>query len=180
MKRTFVILVVILAAGLTGFWGLRKYTKSFSPEASAEYNEKSLSIKVNYSRPAKKNRHIFGREQDNALIPYGKVWRTGANEATVIEFEKGVFFAGKSVAAGKYSLWSVPGQGSWKVILNAETGQWGTNYNDGKNILRAEVPIRIRPVVQELFNIYFEEQAHGVNMILSWDQTEAIIPVRLQ
>jgi len=180
VKKTLLIGFGIFLIGLIGFWGVKKYTKSFSPEASAEYDKKGLSIKINYSRPAKKNRHIFGRQQDKALIPYGKVWRTGANEATVIEFGTDVLFAGKSVTAGKYSLWTIPDQGSWKVILNSETGQWGTNYNDGKNILKADVPIRIRPVIQELFDIYFQEQPNGADLILSWDQTEAIIPVRLK
>jgi len=177
MKKTLLIALGILLLLVAGFFGFKMYTKSFSAETSVEYNKGGLDVKVNYSKPAKKGRYIFGREQDKALLPYGKVWRTGANEATVIEFSQSVLFAGKDVAAGKYSLWTIPGQGSWKVILNSEVGQWGTNYNDGMDILKTEIPIRVRPVIQELFSIYFEEQPAGVNMILSWDQTEAIIPI---
>lgn len=177
MKKTLLIIIGILLFLLLGFFGLKMYTKSFSPETLTEYNKGGMDVKVNYGKPAKKGRYIFGREQDKALLPYGKVWRTGANEATVIEFSQSVLFAGTAVAAGKYSLWTIPEQGSWKVILNSEVGQWGTNYNDGKDILKAEIPIRVRPVIQELFSIYFEEQPKGVNMILSWDQTEAIISI---
>ena len=178
MTKTLLIAILIFAILLGGYFGIRKYTKSFSPESFADYAKDGLKIEVAYSQPAKKERYIFGREEDNALLPYGKVWRTGANEATVIEFTQNVIFAGKSVEAGKYSLWTIPGPGSWQVILNSETGQWGTNYNDGKNILKATIPIRISHITQELFKIYFEEQAQEVNMILSWDHTEAIISIR--
>ena len=89
-------------------------------------------------------------------------------------------FAGKPVKAGTYSIWTIPGQSEWTVILNNEIGQWGTNYNDGQDFLKANVPIRINRKVEESFKIYFEEQPSGVNMILSWDQTEAIIPIKLQ
>lgn len=178
MKKTFLIIFSILLVLLIAFFGFRKYTKSFSPETSATYNKNGLDIEIIYHQPAKKGRHIFGREQDKALVPYGKVWRTGANEATVIEIKESVSFAGKELAAGKYSLWTVPGPGSWNIILNSEVGQWGTEYNDGKNILKEKIPIRVRPEIQELFTIYFEEQSGGVNLVLSWDQTEATIPIR--
>ena len=177
MKRILLIGVVILAVGLVGFFGLRKYTKSFSPEAVAETTANGVSIKVTYSKPGKKGRLLFGREQDKALLPYGKVWRTGANEATLIELGNGLSIGGKPVKEGTYSLYSVPGQSTWKIILNSEVGQWGTEYNDGKDVLNVEVPIRIRPKVQELFDIYFEEIPGGVNMVLSWDQTEALVPI---
>lgn len=179
MKKPFLVIAIILVILLTGFFGFKKYTKSSSPAAIAEFHQKGINVKVNYSRPSKKKRYIFGREQDNALVPYGKVWRTGANEATLITIEKSIIFAGKPVEPGTYSLWTIPEQSSWKVILNKETGQWGTNYNDGQDFLKGEVPIRISKKVEELFNIYFEEIPNGVNMILSWDQTEAIIPIQL-
>ncbi|CAG5009013.1 hypothetical protein DYBT9275_04404 [Dyadobacter sp. CECT 9275] len=180
MNKTLLIILSVCVVCAITFFGYRKFTKSFSPESQAEFKSSQLDVKATFSRPGKKGRFIFGREQDKALVPYGKVWRTGANEATVIEIGQGVLFAGKPVAAGTYSLWTIPGQGSWEVILNSETGQWGTEYNDGKDILKSEIPIRIRPVVQELFDIYFEEKQDGADMILSWDQTEAIIPIRVR
>lgn len=176
MKKTLLITAGIIVLIIIGLFGSRQYTKSFSPESVAETDKNGVQIKVIYSKPAKKGRMIFGREQDNALLPYGKVWRTGANEATLIELENDALLAGKPVKAGTYSLYSVPGQSSWKIILNAETGQWGTDYNDGKDVLRVEVPIRIRSSVQEKFNIYFEDLPAGVTMVLSWDQTEALVP----
>jgi uncharacterized protein YxeA len=177
MKKILLIVAGVLVVVLAGFFGMRKYTKSFSPEAVAETTNNGVSVKVTYSKPGKKGRLLFGREQDKALAPYGKVWRTGANEATLIELGEGLSIGGKPVKTGTYSLYSVPGQSTWKIILNSETGQWGTEYNDGKDVMRVEVPIRIRPTVQELFNIYFEDIPGGVNMILSWDQTEALVPI---
>jgi len=180
MKKPLLFIIAFVFLLLAGFFAYIRYTRSFSPEAVATYDRKALNIRVSYGRPAKKERYIFGRQEDKALVPYGKVWRTGANEATLIDLPQDVIFAGKSVKAGQYSLWTIPGPGGWKVILNSETGQWGTEYNDGKDIFTAEVPIRIRTGVQQLFTIYFEEQAVGVNMILSWDQTEAIVSIRPQ
>ena len=177
MKKFLPFIIGLLVVALAGFFGVRKYTKSFSPEAVAETTNNGVNVKVTYSKPSKKGRLLFGREQDKALAPYDKVWRTGANEATLIEFGSGVAIAGKTIAPGTYSLYSVPGQSTWKIILNSETGQWGTEYNDGKDILRVEVPIRVRPTVQEQFTIYFEDIPGGVNMVLSWDQIEALVPI---
>jgi hypothetical protein len=176
MKRIFLFVFILVAVGLLGFFGFKRYTKSFSPETVVENSWNDLDLKVTYSKPGKKGRLIFGREQDKALVPYGKVWRTGANEATIIELAKDVDIAGKLVKAGTYSIYSVPGQSNWKIILNSDVGQWGTEYNDGKDVLTVEVPIRIRPTVQELFNISFEGIPNGTNMVLSWDQTEALVP----
>jgi hypothetical protein len=175
---------VLLASSVVGvlliaaFVGYRSYTKTFSPEAVALYEGDSLTVRVQYCRPAKKGRLIFGREQDNALVPYDKVWRTGANEATLITFSRAVRVAGHPVKAGTYSLWTIPGPARWEIVLNQETGQWGTEYNDGMDLFRAQVPIRIDPSVTENFRIYFEETPTGPNLILDWDQTEAIIPIR--
>ncbi|TDE12436.1 DUF2911 domain-containing protein [Dyadobacter psychrotolerans] len=180
MKKPLLLIVSFVLFLVVSFLVYKRYTKSFSPEASVVYDQRGLEIEVSYGRPAKKGRYIFGRQQDNALVPYEKVWRTGANEATIIDLPQNVIFAGKPVKAGQYSLWTVPGPGTWKVILNSETGQWGTEYNDGKDVFQCEVPIRIRSGIQQLFTIYFEEQPVGVNMILSWDQTEAVVSIKPQ
>ncbi|MPR34652.1 DUF2911 domain-containing protein [Salmonirosea aquatica] len=160
------------------FIGYRQYTKSFSPEAVAEYQQGGLNVRVQYCRPARKGRLIFGREQDNALVPYDRVWRTGANEATLITFAENVRVANTPIEAGTYSLWTIPGQAQWQVVLNEETGQWGTQYNDGLDVARIEVPIRVHPKTVENFKIYFEDQPDGADMILSWAHTEAVVPIR--
>jgi hypothetical protein len=177
MKRIFQFIAFLLILISIGTFVYRKYTKSFSPFTSVSYSSKQANIKVSYSSPAKKGRHIFGRIEDGALVPYGKVWRTGANEATVITFNQDMMFGGEKITAGSYSLWSIPGQAQWQVLLNSETGQWGTEYNDGKNILSTTVDLRIQRNIQEQFKIYFEDLPNGVHMILSWDQMEVIVPI---
>jgi len=160
------------------FIGYRSYTKSFSPEAIAEFEQDSLSVRVQYCRPARKGRLIFGRAQDNALVPYDRVWRTGANEATLITFSEDVRIADTPIKAGTYSLWTIPGPAHWQVVINEETGQWGTQYNDGLDIARVKVPIRVKKETVENFQIYFEAQPSGADMVLSWAHTEAIVPIR--
>lgn len=178
MKKNLRYLLLAVVLLLLAFWGFGVYNRSLSPAALAEHHQDGLDITVQYGQPTKKGRYIFGREKDQALVPYGKVWRTGANEATVITFKQDVLFAGKLVKQGKYSLWTIPDAGSWKVILNTQTGQWGTEYNDGQNLFQSTIPIRVRKRVQQLLSIYFEPKSSGVDMILSWDQTEAIIPIQ--
>jgi hypothetical protein len=177
-KNTLLIIASILTLGsVAAFIGYRNYTKSFSPEAEATFQQNGFKIGITFCQPAKKGRLLFGREQDKALVPYNKVWRTGANEATVFTLTKNVQIAGTPIQAGTYSLWTIPGPGNWQVVINQESGQWGTEYNDGKDLARIEVPIRIKTPVTENFTIYFEEKENGANMILSWDQTEAVIPI---
>lgn len=160
------------------FVGQKSYTKSFSPSATAVLDSAGLAVQVQYCQPLKKGRLIFGRETDQALVPYGKVWRTGANEATLVTFGQATQVGDTSVPAGTYSLWSIPGPAKWQLVLNRETGQWGTQYNDGKDLARIPVSIRVKTRVNENFKIYFESLPTGTSMILSWDQTEAVVPLR--
>lgn len=160
------------------FIGYRSYTKSFSPEAVAEFERDSLSVRVQYCRPSRRGRLIFGRAQDGALVPYDRVWRTGANEATLITFSQDVRVADTLIQAGIYSLWTIPGPAQWQVVFNEETGQWGTQYNDGMDVVRVKVPIRVKKNTVEKFQIYFEPQPLGANMILSWAYTEAVVPIQ--
>lgn len=178
MKKLFLVSGIVLGVGIVAFFVFRGYTKSFSPAAVAEFKGDDLHIQVDYCQPSKKGRFIFGREVDGAVVPYGKVWRTGANEATLIKLNQDVLFAGRKLKAGSYSLWTIPGPAKWKVIVNHETGQWGTEYNDGQDLFRSEVDIRIESKVAERFTITFEPRQNGADMLLRWDQTEAIIPIR--
>ena len=94
--------------------------------------------KLIYSRPQRNGREIFG-----ALVPYGKVWRTGANEATEITFFKDGTFGGKPVKAGRYSLFTIPNEKTWTVILSSALDVWGAyTYDEKQDVLRIEVPVR--------------------------------------
>lgn len=173
MKRILIIIGVIAAIVLIGFFSLRSWTKSGSPEAIAEIDQNGLKIKVEYSQPYKKGRKIFG-----SLVPYGQVWRTGANEATVVELEQNSVVAGQLLDKGEYSLWTIPSADSWIAIFNKETGQWGTKYDQTKDVLRVPVAARKHSPKAEQFYITFRPSANGTDMVLIWDETEAIIPIQ--
>jgi len=173
MKRILIILGVIAAIALVSFFTLRSWTKSSSPEAIAQIDQNGLQIKVDYCQPYKKGRKIFG-----GLVPYGQVWRTGANEATVIDFDQNVIVAGQPLDKGQYSLWTIPSQNGWIAIFNGETGQWGTNYDQTKDVLRVPVVSQKHSPMSEQFYITFRPAANGVDMVLAWEETEAVVPIQ--
>ncbi len=174
MKILKIVLIVaaVLAIMMVGY---RFYTKSHSPAAVAEFNKNGLALKVDYCRPSKKGRILFA---EDGLVPFGKVWRTGANEATVISFNRDVTIAGQALKAGTYTLWTVPNADKWTIVINGETGQWGTNYNPTKDVLRVDVPTGTNPDLEEMFLIKFDDATTGADMVLHWDTTEVAVPIR--
>lgn len=109
-------------------------SKRLSPPAKVtETTNSGITISVDYSQPAVKGRTL-GKE----IAPYGEVWRTGANEATVFEISKDVTINGKTLPAGKYGLYSIPGKDKWTFIFNKVWNQWGTNYNEKEDALRVD------------------------------------------
>ncbi|HYG02313.1 MAG TPA: DUF2911 domain-containing protein [Chryseosolibacter sp.] len=155
-----------------------KETKSFSPEEEVSYKQKDLELKVLYNRPYKKDREIFG-----ALVPFDQVWRTGANEATTFEANKDIKIENKTLKAGKYSLWAIPGREKWTVIFNSEYGQWGinskgdANRNPENDVLTVDVMPVVQDQVFEQFTISFNESGEDIEMVLAWDKTLVIIPI---
>jgi hypothetical protein len=173
MKKALRISLFVLAGLVVAFLGLRAWTKSHSPAHTVMWNQEGLSIKVDYSTPSKKGRVIFGQ-----LVPYGEVWRTGANEATVIEFGQPVTVAGKALPAGKYSLWSIPTAANWTFIFNGETGQWGTNYDAQRDVLRVSVPATRATAPAEQLDLRFEQARGGADLVVHWDDTRVALPIR--
>ena len=126
-------------------------------------------VKVVYGRPLKKGREIFG-----SLVPFGKVWRTGANEATEIKFFKDVKFGGKDVKAGTYSLFTISGEKEWVIILNSDLDVWGDySYKEGSDVIRTTVPVSNDGKSLEAFSIAFNDS----NLVLGWDKTRVEIPI---
>ncbi len=139
-----------------------------SPRASAE----SKDVSVNYGQPSKRDRQIFG-----GLVPYDKVWRAGANEATEITFKKDMNFGGKPVKAGTYTLFVIPTESEWTIILNSELKQWGSfNYDKikDKDVLSVTVPVKRTSSVVEKLTYRFDENN---NLIIEWDDTMVEIPI---
>lgn len=131
------------------------------------------AISVIFSRPQKNGRELFGK-----LIPFGKVWRTGANEATEIKFYNDADFGGKKVKAGTYSLFTIPGEKLWTIILNSDLDYWGAySYKKEKDVLRVTAPASELITVVENFTIQFETKANnGGVMKLAWDKTLVEVP----
>ncbi|MCU0446557.1 MAG: DUF2911 domain-containing protein [Microscillaceae bacterium] len=176
MKRILMIVGIIAAVLVILFFIFRSYTKSFSPEARAVFQQNNISAEVKYCRPSMRNREIFGK-----IVPYDKVWRTGANEATEIEFKSDVTFAGKAVKAGKYALFSIPKKDYWVVILNSALGQWGAfTYSEARDVLRVEVPVFQLENPEETFSIEFKPSKTGAEMELRWERTKVMVPIEAQ
>lgn len=173
IQRIFLWIGIIALVLFGAFIGLKYYTKSFSPDKKVNFEQNNLKIAVDYCSPAKRGREIFGK-----LVPFGKVWRTGANEATEIEFSQDVRFGGSIVKKGKYALFTIPQKDKWIVILNSVLGQWGHfTYDVGKDILRVDVPVREVPNVAESFEISFRPTEKGAEMAFQWDKTQVFLQI---
>jgi len=157
---------------------MHKQTKSASPEEGVSFSQGDLKIEVRYNRPSKKGRDIFG-----GLVPYGKVWRTGANEATTFETNKDIQIDGKNLRAGKYTLWTIPEEENWTIIFNSEVGQWGINSSGEANrsaendVLQIVVHSVKQDRVFEQFTISFEKTGEEADMVLIWDKTLVAVPI---
>jgi len=134
-------------------------------------------ISLSYFRPSVKERKIFG-----GLVPYGNVWRTGANSATTITFSEDVAMGGQKITAGKYGLFTIPGEKEWTIILNKDAAQWGSyTYKEDQDILRIKVkPVTVNPKV-ETFTIQFANvKAGSLDLFISWENTGVYIPFTVE
>lgn len=146
-----------------------------SPIAIAQYKHSRTYLKVTYGKPFKRGRKVFG-----GFIPFGKVWRTGANEATEITVTRDIYFGPKFVKAGTYSVYSIPNEKSWVIILNKRVGQFGAfEYDRKQDLLRITVPV-FKASEKEDFTVEFRQEGNDntVNLILWWDQTIAKVPIK--
>ncbi|HET7713771.1 MAG TPA: DUF2911 domain-containing protein [Patescibacteria group bacterium] len=156
-------------------WAQGDKANRASPPATASGKVKDANITINYSSPAVKGRKIFGE-----LVPYGEVWRAGANEATVFETDKPVKIEGKTLPAGKYSLYAIPGEKEWTIIFNKQTGQWGvkrggaTSRDEAQDALTVKVKPRKSAALAE--RLAYEVNANG--FILRWENTEVPVAIK--
>ncbi len=137
MRNNRILLVLPVAVFLLAAVAAAQQTdksKRPSPPGTAEVTLKGKKITIEYSRPFMKGRKIMGE-----VVPYGKVWRTGANEATALTTEADLSIGGANVPAGKYTLYTLPSEGTWKLIINKQTGQWGTVYKEDQDLARVDM-----------------------------------------
>jgi len=132
-----------------------------------------LAARVIYSRPKKEGRAIFG-----GLVEYGKLWRLGANEATEIEFYKPAVIAGKKIAKGRYTLYTVVNEKFWTFIINKETDTWGSfRYNQAKDVVRTEVPVQSLTEPVESLTMVFEKENKNSKLVVAWENVKCALPV---
>ena len=145
-----------------------------SPKITVESPDKN--IQVVYGQPSKKGRVIFGPEGSASLEKYGKVWRTGANNATEVTFKNDVMFGGKMVKAGTYTLYTIPGEKEWSVILNSTLSQWGAfDYDKIKSsdVAMVKVPVSMNKTPIEKMTI----TPANNSIAIAWDTMTVSVPV---
>lgn len=145
-----------------------------SPLAIASVRYQDNYVKITYSQPQKKNRNVFGE-----LVPFGKVWRTGANEATELTTIKDIQIQDILLKAGTYSLFTIPQKDKWTIIINSDVGLWGSyNYNEAKDVYRFDVPVQSIDKIYEPFTISFEHRNDAAEVLMMWDDVKVSIPIK--
>ncbi len=172
-KAIFIFCLMLFAQGLSA---QEPVVRRPSPLAIVNTRYGQTYFKITYSQPHKNGREIFGN-----VVPYGKVWRTGANEATELTVTKDIQVNGTLLPAGTYSLFTIPDKEKWTIIINREVGLWGSyNYNPKLDVMRFEVPVTESPggLVYEPFTIQLIQRNEVADLLLMWDRTRVSIPIK--
>jgi len=170
MKKPFFLLLMgLLGLATTAFSQTDKAQRP-SPSAQAKAMVNGKTITIDYSQPAVKGRKIWGE-----LVPYGQVWRTGANETTAFEVSDAVMVEGKKLAKGRYALFTIPGEKEWTIVFN-KTIAWGEySYKEAEDVLRVKVPSKASAALNERFTINISDQ--GVVSLL-WENLQVDFTVK--
>jgi hypothetical protein len=154
-------------------------SKRPSPPASAECKfSDGKSIKIDYSSPRAKGRKIFGEASEKALVPYGEIWRTGANEATTFVTDANLTVGGKAVPAGSYTIFTVPKAAEWWLVISKKTGEWGTDYpGEKEDLTRAPMRVSKTAAPVENFTIAFDHAGNKCTLRMEWENTRASVDI---
>ena len=174
MKKLFTILLILTS--FTSYSQLK--TPSASTASEIEQVVGLTEIEIDYNRPSKKGRNIFGN-----LVPYGKIWRTGANSGTEISFSTDVTINGQNIKEGTYSIFSIPNKDSWEIILYADTDLWSVprNWDETKIIFQSNFKTNMNNGKSvETFTISFDNITNNdFDLVFSWDDTYVIVPINV-
>ena len=177
MRKYVAGISIALSAGLLSFLlGMQQDpSKRSSPLGTAEITLSGKKITINYGRPSMRGRKIFGE-----LVPYGQVWRTGANEATSFTTEADLEVGVARVPAGKYTLYTLPSESGWRLIINKQTGQWGTAYDQKQDLARIDMKKEVIEIPIEQFTISFlPKGSDAATLRLDWEKTRAQVEVKV-
>jgi hypothetical protein len=142
-----------------------------SPHETAKATVGGATISVEYGRPYMRGRKIMG-----GLVPYGQVWRTGADAATTLTTSKALAIGGATVPAGKVTLYTLPAEAGWKLIINKQTGQWGTEYDQAQDLARVDLTKKALSAPVDQLTIAIEPAGDGGVLKISWETTELSVP----
>ncbi len=175
MRLNLYVVTAALAASVTASLAAQSAQPRPSPPGTAKATIDGATITIDYSRPSMRGRKIMG-----GLVPYGEVWRTGANEATTLTTDKAISIGGLALPAGKYSLFTLPGESEWKLIVNKQTGQSGTEYDEKQDLGRVALKKTATAAPVEQFTISLEKAAQGGTLKLTWENTELTAPITVK
>ena len=145
---------------------------TLSPRDTTRATIGGAELLVDYGRPSRRGREIFGN-----VVPWGEVWRTGANQATHFGSTQDLEIGGVDLPTGTYTLWTLPSPAGWQLIINRQTGQWGTDYDPAQDLARIPLQVTTLPQPVEQFTIAIEpEGEQGGELRLMWDDTQASVP----
>jgi hypothetical protein len=178
MRKSIIVGSALMATlTLTGIVLVAQQDKSSrpSPPAKAECRlSNGKTVTVDYSSPRAKGRKIFG-----GLVPYGQVWRAGANEATTLVTTSDIEVGGKAVPTGKYTIFAIPAEDKWTLVISKKTGEWGTAYPGPENDLaRIDMKVSKTSAPVEIFAIAFDQTGNGCPMRMEWENTSASVDLK--
>ena len=164
--------IVLSALIVLGVFSLQAQDKKDRPSPPAEASGKigSANITIKYSSPAVKGRTVWGD-----LVPYGEVWRAGANEATIFETDKDITVEGMALPKGKYSFFTIPGESEWVIIFNKNPEQWGAySYDESMDALR----VTVKPAKSSAMNERLTYAVNKKGIVLSWENLDVPVSVK--
>src|SRR5579863_772458 len=174
MRKAFAFLAIMTSLAILAPAGRAQQDKSKRPSPPAAADCKfhdGKTVHVDYSSPRMKGRKIFGE-----LVPYGKVWRAGANEATTFVTDTNLTVGGTSVPAGTYTIFTVPNADKWQLVISKKTGEWGTAYpGPGEDLARIDMKVSKLPSPLENFTIAFDQSGSACTLRMDWETTRASV-----
>jgi len=166
--------ILTIALSLSGFFVFGQLTPRVSPQSKVEQKVGLTDISISYSRPNVNERVIFGD-----MLPYGEIWRTGANENTIVSISDVLIFGKDTLNAGKYSLYTKPEKDSWTIYFYKTIDNWGTpdSWEESNIALKVVAKVETQKTVLETFTIDFQNiESRGANLVLAWEKVRVEIP----
>ena len=169
MKWTTIVLILLLTSFTLA-------QEPLSPPAWASVTIAGKKVTIAYSSPSIRGRKIMG-----GLVPYGRWWRTGADNATTLQTEADLDLGGMKVPKGIYTIYTLPGATEWQLIINRQTGQWGTEYNQRQDLGRVKMNLAQTPALVDSFKIELSSTGGNKGLLkMTWERTEVSVPFVVQ